>query len=179
MGKGKSKRKRNRKLTPEQKRARRKRKRETMIVFINGKQKRVPRYSEPMVEGLPVDEFIRRNADEIWYTQEEDYVALAELQRRCDRFHHQMLGDALIPQSESFDDDDWLLEDECCETFYNRWLVRCNDERFCPETDRPPPPDFPEEYDPVGFCNDGGFGSSDDDSPSPDCRYEDFGRSPF
>ena len=38
-------------------------------VFIGGKQKRVKR--EPTVEGLPVDEFIRRNADPIWLHQNE------------------------------------------------------------------------------------------------------------
>jgi hypothetical protein len=57
-----------RKLTSAQRAAKRRRKAETMIVFINGKQKRVRR--EPTIEGLPVDEFIRRNADPIWLTQE-------------------------------------------------------------------------------------------------------------
>jgi hypothetical protein len=57
-----------RKLTGAQRAARRRRKAETMIIFINGKQKRVRR--EPMIEGLPVDEFIRRNADPIWLAQE-------------------------------------------------------------------------------------------------------------
>lgn len=38
-----------------------------MTIFINGKQKRVLRW--PTVEGLPVDEFIRRNADPIWLHQ--------------------------------------------------------------------------------------------------------------
>jgi hypothetical protein len=58
-----------RKLTAAQRRARRERKRRYMIVFIGGKQKRVPR--EPTVEGLPVDEFIARNADPIWLLQNE------------------------------------------------------------------------------------------------------------
>ena len=40
-----------------------------MTVFINGKQKRVPR--QPTIEGLPVDEFIARNADPIWLRQNE------------------------------------------------------------------------------------------------------------
>ena len=34
-----------------------------MTIFINGKQKRVPR--PPLIEGLPVEEFIARNADPI------------------------------------------------------------------------------------------------------------------
>ena len=61
--------KRKRKLTPADK-AQKKRLREMYeTVFINGKQKRVRR--EPTVEGLPVDEFIRRNADPIWLHQNE------------------------------------------------------------------------------------------------------------
>lgn len=56
-----------RKLTSAQRAAKRRRKAETMIVFINGKQKRVRR--EPTIEGLPVDEFLLRNADPIWLAQ--------------------------------------------------------------------------------------------------------------
>jgi hypothetical protein len=56
-----------RKLNAAEKRARRERKYE--IIFINGKQKRVPR--EPTIDGLPIDEFIRRNADPIWLHQNE------------------------------------------------------------------------------------------------------------
>jgi hypothetical protein len=67
---------RKRELAPQKRRARRKRRRETMIIFVNGKQKRVPRYSEPMVEGLPVNAFISKNADAIGYLQDEDYPAL-------------------------------------------------------------------------------------------------------
>jgi hypothetical protein len=57
-----------RKLTAK-KRARRERTRKYMTVFMNGKQKRIPR--EPTVEGLPVDDFLRRNADPIWLHQNE------------------------------------------------------------------------------------------------------------
>ena len=53
-----------RKRTAAEKRARRERKKKYMIIFINGKQKRVPR--PPLVESLPVDEFIARNADPLW-----------------------------------------------------------------------------------------------------------------
>ena len=56
-----------RKLTPAEKKARRERKRNFMIIFINGKQKRVPR--PQLIEGLPLDEFIARNADPIWLQQ--------------------------------------------------------------------------------------------------------------
>mgnify|MGYP001126132481 CR=1 FL=1 len=53
-----------RKLTAAEKRARKERKRNFMTIFINGKQKRVRR--PQLIEGLPADEFIARNADPIW-----------------------------------------------------------------------------------------------------------------
>lgn len=53
-----------RRRTPAEKRARRERKKKFMTIFINGKQKRVPRPQS--IEGLPVEEFIARNADPIW-----------------------------------------------------------------------------------------------------------------
>ena len=40
-----------------------------MTIFINGKQKRVPR--PQLIAGLPVDAFIARNADPIWLHQNE------------------------------------------------------------------------------------------------------------
>lgn len=50
-----------RKRTAAEKAARRRRREEYMTIFIGGKQKRVKR--PPTVEGMDVDEFIRRNAD--------------------------------------------------------------------------------------------------------------------
>ena len=61
--------KRKRKLTAAERRERRERKRKYMTIFINGKQKRVRR--PPEIDGLPVDEFIIRNADPIWLHQNE------------------------------------------------------------------------------------------------------------
>jgi hypothetical protein len=61
--------KRKRKLTTAEKAAKRKRRSEFQTIFLNGKMKRVRR--EPTIEGLPVDEFIRRNADPIWLHQNE------------------------------------------------------------------------------------------------------------
>ena len=61
--------KRKKKLTPKQKAAKKKRQQEFMTVFINGKQKRIKR--PPTVDGIPVEEFIRRNADPIWLHQNE------------------------------------------------------------------------------------------------------------
>ncbi len=60
---------RKRKLTTAEKRERRERKRKYMTIFINGKQKRVPRPEQ--IDGLDVDEFIARNADPIWLHQNE------------------------------------------------------------------------------------------------------------
>jgi hypothetical protein len=57
------------KLTAAQRRAKRERRRSRMRVFINGKQTWVRR--EPTIDGLPVDEFIARNADPIWLHQNE------------------------------------------------------------------------------------------------------------
>ena len=61
--------KRKRKLTNAEKRARREQKKHYMTIFIKGKQKRVPRPQE--IDGLPVEEFIARNADPIWLHQNE------------------------------------------------------------------------------------------------------------
>ena len=52
-----------------EKRARRERRKRFMFVFINGKQKRVPRPA--LIDGLPVDEFFLRNADPIWLHENE------------------------------------------------------------------------------------------------------------
>ncbi|MBN1491671.1 MAG: hypothetical protein JXA69_17290 [Phycisphaerae bacterium] len=59
--------KRQRKLTAAEKAARKRRREEFMTIFVNGKQKRVRR--EPTIDGMSVDEFIRRNADPIWLHQ--------------------------------------------------------------------------------------------------------------
>ena len=45
------------------------RRREYMTNFINGKQKRVRR--SPIIDGMDGEEFIRRNADPIWFHQNE------------------------------------------------------------------------------------------------------------
>ncbi len=61
--------KKKNKLSAAQRAARRSRKAEFMTVFINGKQKKVRR--PPTIEGLDVEEFIRRNADVMWLHQHE------------------------------------------------------------------------------------------------------------
>ena len=52
------------KRTAAEKRARREQKKKFMTIFINGRQKRVPRLQ--LIEGLPVEDFIASNADPIW-----------------------------------------------------------------------------------------------------------------
>jgi hypothetical protein len=64
------------KLTAAQRAARKKRKAEFMTVFMNGRQVRVRR--PPTVDGIPVDEFIRHNADPIWLHQHEYWEILHE-----------------------------------------------------------------------------------------------------
>jgi len=53
-----------RKLTAAQKAEKERRKQEYQTVFIGGRQKRVRR--RPQIDGMPVEEFIRRNADPVW-----------------------------------------------------------------------------------------------------------------
>ena len=45
-----------RKLTTREKAERKQRKKEFMIIFVNGKQKRIRRH--PMIEGIDADEFL-------------------------------------------------------------------------------------------------------------------------
>ncbi len=61
--------KRKKKLSPAQKAAKKKRQNEYMTIFMHGKQKRVKR--PPTIDGIDVDEYIRRNADPIWLHQNE------------------------------------------------------------------------------------------------------------
>jgi len=61
--------KRKRKLTAAEKAEKKRRQKEYMTIFIHGKQKRVKR--PPTIDGMDVDEFIRRNADPIWLHQNE------------------------------------------------------------------------------------------------------------
>ncbi len=58
-----------RKLTAAEKGEKKRRQKEYMTIFINGKQKRVKR--PPTIDGMDIDDFIRRNADPIWLHQNE------------------------------------------------------------------------------------------------------------
>lgn len=61
--------KRKRKLTAIEKAEEKRRQKEYITIFINGKQKRVTR--PPTIDGMDIDEFIRKNADPIWLHQNE------------------------------------------------------------------------------------------------------------
>ena len=67
-----------RKLTAAEKQAKKERRKKFQWIFINGKQVRVRR--PEMIEGLPVDEFIARNADPVWLHQNEmwEYLDMEE-----------------------------------------------------------------------------------------------------
>ena len=67
-----------RKLTKAEKQAKQERKKKYMTIFLHGKQKRVLR--PPTIDGMSVEEFIRRNADPIWLHQNEmwEYIDAGE-----------------------------------------------------------------------------------------------------
>jgi hypothetical protein len=75
--------KQKKKRTPAQKAAKKKRQKEYMTIFINGKQKRVKR--PPTIDGMHVDEFIKRNADPIWLHQNEMWEYIDQEQGEDDQ----------------------------------------------------------------------------------------------
>ena len=68
--------KNKRKLTAAEKSEKKRRQKEYMTIFINGKQKRVKR--PPTIDGMDIDDFIRRNADPIWLHQNEMWEYMVE-----------------------------------------------------------------------------------------------------
>ncbi|WP_445769298.1 hypothetical protein [Rheinheimera sp.] len=68
------------KLTSAQKRAKKaakaERKKKYQWVFVNGKQVRIKR--PPIVDGIPVDQFIEENADSFWLYQNELWELMPE-----------------------------------------------------------------------------------------------------
>jgi hypothetical protein len=60
--------KQKRELTTKQEAEKARLRKEYVWIFVRGKQKRVRRPA--MIDGMHVDEFIRRNADPIWLHQE-------------------------------------------------------------------------------------------------------------
>jgi len=73
---------RKRKLTAKEKAEKRRRRLEFMTIFVNGKQKRVRR--PPTIDGMPVDEFIARNADPVWLAQNEMWEELYQYELNRD-----------------------------------------------------------------------------------------------
>lgn len=65
-----------RKQAADEKAARKRRCEQYITIFIGGKQKRIKWSST--VEGMDVDEFIRRNTDPIWLHQNEMWEVLHE-----------------------------------------------------------------------------------------------------
>lgn len=61
--------KRKRRLTAAEKAAKKRKKAEFQTVFVGGKQKRVRR--PPTIDGMSVDEFVRRNPDPIFLHEME------------------------------------------------------------------------------------------------------------
>ena len=97
--------KQKRKLTAAQKAEKRRRQREFMTIFVNGKQKRVKR--EPTIDGLPVDEFIRRNADPVWLMQHGMYEELHEYEQaqKSDTVAHGQPEKDVAQANDDSDDD--------------------------------------------------------------------------
>jgi len=65
-----------RRLTAAERRARGERKKNFMTIFVNGKQKQVRR--PQLIDGMPVDEFIARNADPIWLHQNDMWELITD-----------------------------------------------------------------------------------------------------
>lgn len=79
--------KRKRKLTASEKREKERLRREYMTIFVRGKQKRVKR--PETIDGMDVDEFIRRNADPIWLHQNEMWEYLEPPQDVVEECHEE------------------------------------------------------------------------------------------
>ncbi len=65
-----------RKLTAAEKAAKALNKARFMTIFLNGRQKRVPR--PEYIEGLPAHVFLARNADPLWLHQNEMWELIAD-----------------------------------------------------------------------------------------------------
>lgn len=68
--------KKKRKLTARKRAEKKRRRQEFTTIFIHGKMKRIRR--PPQIDGVDVDEFIRRNADPIWLHQNEMWEYIEE-----------------------------------------------------------------------------------------------------
>ena len=91
-----------RKRTPAQKAHKKLMRKKYEWVFVNGKQKRVKR--APAVDGTPVEEFTRNNADPIWLLQNEMYEELYEWEQRENRRSQRPSEQSSGGESESVND---------------------------------------------------------------------------
>ncbi len=101
MSKSKSKTRRagKRELTAAEKRQKKLNRELYQTVFIRGKQVRVLR--PPTIDGMPVDEYIARNADPVWLLQNGYYELLHEWECARDADGNVVAEDA----SSAFDED--------------------------------------------------------------------------
>ena len=83
---------RKRKLTPAEKAEKKRRRREYMTIFVGGKQKRVKR--PPTIDGMDVEEFIRRNADPIWLHQNEMWEYMDQTEEEEQNSQRRLATDA-------------------------------------------------------------------------------------
>lgn len=95
--------KRKRKLTAREKAEKKRRRQEFMTIFVNGKQKRVRR--PPTIDGIPVDEFIRQNADPIWLHQNEMWEYMEQSEPMSEEDQRAALKSAL-GEDDPFDPED-------------------------------------------------------------------------
>ena len=84
--------KRKRKLTSAERAEKKRRRREYMTIFVGGKQKRVKR--PPTIDGMDVDEFIRRNADPIWLHQNEMWEYMDQTEEEEQNSQQRLATDA-------------------------------------------------------------------------------------
>ena len=74
-----------------------------MTIFINGKQKRVRR--PPTIDGIPVDEFIRQNADPIWLHQNEMWEYMEQPEPMSEEKQRAALK-SVLGEDDPFDPED-------------------------------------------------------------------------
>ncbi|MGH7810215.1 MAG: hypothetical protein ACREP5_08070 [Candidatus Binatia bacterium] len=68
--------KKKQRLTARERTEKKRRRREFMTIFIHGKMKLIRR--PPQIDGIDVDEFIRRNPDPIWLHQNEMWECIRQ-----------------------------------------------------------------------------------------------------
>jgi len=96
-----------RKLSAAEKAEKKRRRLEFMTIFVNGKQKRIRR--PPTIDGMDVDEFIRRNANPIWLHQNGylEYLVMEEdLENPNQPQQLPVVSYGAEPLSEDFFDED-------------------------------------------------------------------------